>query len=93
MIKTIQSKLAPSVATSTFQIVQRVISEVTGNNLEDITLDADLENDLGIDMRTEFLAIITRIQRSIDVVLPISDVKNCLTVAELVELVEEEREL
>ncbi len=78
---------------TTLSVVQQVVSDVTGNDMEDITLDALLEDDLGINMVTEFLPILKGIQKQVDVILPIREVKNCLTVAELVELVDEEREL
>jgi acyl carrier protein len=78
---------------TTFQVVQHVISEATGNDPEDITLDAALADDLGIEMLTDFLPIVKGIQKHIDVILPTQEVKRCLTVAELVELVDEEREL
>ena len=77
----------------TFTIIQHIIAETTGNDMEDITLDADLEDDLGINMMDEFPAIVTKIQKQIDVILPVSAVKECATVAELVELVDDEREL
>jgi acyl carrier protein len=84
--------VAPS-GHDTFAIVQRIIAETTGNELEDITLDADLEEDLGINMMNEFPMIVTKIQKNIDVVLPVNSVKECVTVAELVELVDDERDL
>ncbi len=84
---------APVTNTDTFTIVQHIIAETTGNDLEDITLDADLEEDLGINMMDEFPAIVTKIQKQIEVILPVSSVKECATVAELVELVDDERDL
>ena len=77
----------------TFLILQNIIADTTGIDLEDITMDADLEEDLGINMMSEFPVIITKIQKKIDVNLPVSAVKECVTVADLVELVEDEREL
>jgi len=77
----------------TFTIIQHIIAETTGNDMEDITLDADLEDDLGINMMDEFPVIVTKIQKQIEVILPVSAVKECATVAELVELVDDEREL
>ena len=77
----------------TFLIIQQIIAETTGIDLEDITLDADLEEDLGINMLSEFPVIITKIQKQIDVILPVASVKECVTVADLVELVDDEREL
>lgn len=77
----------------TFFILQHIIAETTGIELEEITLDADLEEDLGINMMSEFPVIITKIQKKIDVNLPVSAVKDCQTVADLVELIDDEREL
>jgi len=77
----------------TFLIVQQIIAETTGNDVEDITLDADLEEDLGMNMLHELPAIVMKIQKQIDVKLPIQAVRECATVAELVELIDDEREL
>jgi acyl carrier protein len=91
-----KSSALHAVATSeqdTFHIVQRIIAETTGIDVEEITLDADLEEDLGIDMMREFPAIVIKIQKEIDVVLPVKAVKECVTIAELVELIDDEREL
>jgi acyl carrier protein len=78
----------------TFALVQRIIAEVTGNEMDDITLDADLEEDLGINMMTEFPAVITKLKKEVpEVIIPTSAFMDCATVAELVELIDEEREL
>jgi acyl carrier protein len=78
----------------TFNIVQSIIADTTGNEIDDITLDADLEEDLGINMINEFPAIVTKIKLDIpDVKLPITSVLECTTVGELVDLIDEEREL
>jgi acyl carrier protein len=77
----------------TFGVVQRVIAEVTGLDYEDITLDADIEEDLGIEMMSEFPAIVVRLQKELDVVLSMPVVRDCVTIAELVELIDDEREL
>lgn len=78
----------------TLAIVQRIIAETTGNDIEDVTLDADLEEDLGINMLNEFPIVISKLQKTIpDVILPIHAVKDCATVAELVEVIDEERDL
>jgi acyl carrier protein len=92
------AKSSPSMTTAapgndTFFIVQHIIAETTGIDIEDITLDADLEEDLGINMMSEFPAIITKIQKQIEVNLPVSAVKECAVVAELVELIDDERDL
>ena len=80
---------------SVYQIVSQSIQEVTGLEENDITLDASLEEDLGLDMLSDFPAIITEINHHLDIKLPlqnqdfISDLKDCETVAELVDLIEE----
>jgi acyl carrier protein len=77
----------------TFSSIQRIIAEVTGNELEDITLDAEFEEELGIDAMTELPVIWSKVQREFDIILPIAVVRDCATVAELVELVDDERDL
>ncbi len=77
----------------TLSVVQRIIAEVTGNDIEDITLDADLEEDLGVEMLHELPLIVLKIQKELDVKLSMAAVKDCATVAELVELIDDEREL
>ncbi len=91
--QTAQHSVGSKTAQSTFTIVQRIIAETTGNDIEDITLDADLEEDLGIDVIVELPAIVMKIQKEIDVKLSMAAVKECATVAELVELIDDEREL
>jgi acyl carrier protein len=83
----------PANPNDTFFILQHIIAETTGIELEEITLDADLEEDLGVNMMSEFPVIITKIQKQIEVNLPVSSVKECATIADLVELVDDEREL
>jgi acyl carrier protein len=91
--KTASPPLSPP-GNDTLAILQRIITETTGNDLEDITLDADLQEDLGINMISEFPVIISKLQQAIpDVTLPIHMVKDCATVAELVEVIDEERDL
>ena len=85
---------AAAPANDTFGIVRRIIAETSGIELEEITLDADIEEDLGINMVNEFPVIVTKIQQALpDVFLPVQSVKDCVTIAELVELIDEEREL
>ncbi len=80
---------------STYQTVSQAIQEVTGLEEADITLDASLEEDLGVDMLSDFPAIITEINHQLEIKLPlqnqdfIEDLKECETVAELVDLIEE----
>ncbi|SRR5258708_5862928 len=80
-------------ANDTFLVLQHIVAETTGIEMEEITLDADFEEDLGINMMSEFPVIITKIQKQIEVNLPVSAVKECATIADLVELVDDEREL
>lgn len=89
------TKIAAGTAkvSETFAAVQQVIADVTGNEPEDITQYADLEEDLGIDMLTEFPAILMKLQKNYDITLPMHLAKECVTVDELVELVDDEREL
>ena len=77
----------------TLSVVQRVIAEITGNDIEDITLDADIEEDLGIDMISEFPVIVMRIQKELEVLLPKAAVRDCVIIAELIELIDDERDL
>ena len=77
----------------TLSVVQRVIADITGNDIEDITLDADIEEDLGIDMISEFPIIVMKIQKELDVILPKAAVRDCVIIAELVELIDDERDL
>lgn len=80
---------------STYQIVSQSIQEISGLDESDVTLDASLEDDLGLDMLSDFPAIITEINQQVEVKLPlqnhdfIEELKNCETVAELVDLIEE----
>ena len=77
---------------NTFAILQRIIAETTGNDLEDITLDAEPEEDLGITMM-ELSSIVAKLQKELDIRLSMKAVKDCATVAEFVELIDDERDL
>lgn len=79
-------------------IVNKNITEVLGVGEDEITIDADLENDLGIDMLEAYPKIIKRINQDLDGILPLSDryfvreLKRAETVGELIEVVETEAE-
>jgi acyl carrier protein len=79
-----------------FTLVQRIIADTSGIDVEDIHDDDELLFDLNIDMMYEFPVIIRRIEAEIsnpdeDVVhkLPLDRVRKCNDVMDLVELVEE----
>jgi len=81
-----------------YQVVANAIQEVTGLDASEITLDADLAEDLEIDQLQAFPHIMKLINQSLDDELPlrnanfISELKKCETVADLVDLVESESE-
>lgn len=80
------------------RIVAEVVSEVTGLDPVDVTYDASLEDDLGLDMMESFPRIMRGINEQLDGALPLSDklfvadIKACETIAELVDLIESESE-
>jgi acyl carrier protein len=91
------SKTVP--ASDTFTIVQHSIAEVSGWDPEEITLDSRFdEEDLGLSMSDEFPMMVARIRKKLSdlgetITLPLEDVRNCEVVAELIELIDDEREL
>ncbi len=80
---------------SIYDITIEAIQERTGLEKDDITLDALLEDDLGINMISDFPAIIKKINKQLDIKMPLQDqdfideLKECETVAELVDLIED----
>lgn len=80
------------------QIVASAVSDVTGLDVSDVTLDSALEDDLGLDMVESFPKIMREVNEQLDGVLPLSernfvnDLKSCETIAELVDLIEVESE-
>lgn len=77
----------------TLSIVQRIISEVSGTYVEVITQDADPSEDLDIDLIQELPIILARIKKETGVALSIEAFRNCGSIAELVEMIDEERDL
>jgi acyl carrier protein len=75
----------------TFTRLQRVIAESTGHDIEEITLDTDFEDDLGLDADTDFPNLIPVIKMEFkEISLPNQDILSCATVAELVERIDDE---
>lgn len=84
-------------ATSIYQVIIKAITEVTGLDADDISLDSALdEEDLSIDMVESFPRIIASINEQLDHQLPVQDpvfrteLKACETIAELVDVIETE---
>ncbi len=76
----------------TFLRLQRVIADNTGHDPEEITLDTDFEDDLGLDMDNDFAALVPAIKREFsDVNISSKAIMNSATVAELVELIDDEQ--
>ncbi len=74
----------------TFTRLQRVIAESTGHDVEEITLDTDFDDDLGLD-DTDFPNIIPAIRMEFrDINLSNKEIMYCDTVAELVERIDDE---
>jgi acyl carrier protein len=91
-----KSQPAKTSATSqTLPIVQEVIAEILGIEPVEVTLDSDFEEDLGMNRLTEYPMAITQLKRRISEIASLrpQDFTDCLTVAELVELIDEERDL
>lgn len=75
----------------TFTRLQRVIADATGHDPEEITIDTDFEDDLGLDVDTDFPSLIPLIKMEFkEVTLSNQDILNCATVAELVERIDDE---
>lgn len=79
-------------------IVIQAINEVTGVDTEEITLDAHVEDDLGIDLVTTFPKIMQEINLNMGGQLPlrdpefVADLKEAETVGELVDVIGAELE-
>ncbi|CAN5291468.1 hypothetical protein BH10PAT2_BH10PAT2_2890 [soil metagenome] len=75
----------------TFTRLQRVIAESTGHDVEEITLDTDFEDDLGLDTETDFPNLIPAIKMEFrEITLSNQEILNCATVAELIERIDDE---
>jgi len=82
-----------------FNRLRQLITEVTGNDIEEVIPDADLEEDLGLDLDVDTSRIVDRINQEFDIDLSEKTVYKELTeeahasVAELAKLVYDEYEL
>ncbi len=74
-------------------IVQNIIADLTGNELEDVDPTSDLENDLNIN-ELDFKRIVNTLNLDFNISLTIDEVlEEAETVEELSILVQEESEL
>ena len=81
----------PAVKEDTFTRLQRVVADSTGHDPEEITLDTDFEEDLGLNVEHDFLSILPAIKMEFkEVTLANRDLLSCSTVAELVEKIDDE---
>jgi acyl carrier protein len=64
--------------------VEQIIQQQIGSN-EELSADTDLLNDLAIDS-LELVEVGLKIEKQFGKKLPISDLRGCVTVGELVEL-------
>ncbi len=81
----------PKKIDDTFTRVQRVVADSTGHDPEEITLDTDFEDDLGLDADTDFPNLVPAIKMEFrEITLSNQDILNCATVAELVERIDDE---
>ena len=78
--------------------VIQAISEITGFDEEDITMDSSLEEDIGVDMIQTFPKIMQNLNQNMDNQLPlrnidfVNELKYADTVGELVEVIKSEVE-
>lgn len=81
-----------------FAIVAETIQEITGLDKSEISLNADITEDLEIDPIVTFPLILRTINQQLEGQLPlnnhefVSELKKCETIAELVDLIEGESE-
>lgn len=74
--------------------VQNIISEITGYEPEDIKPSFDLEEDLQLNMDTNFILIIKRANAQFGTHLNAKELRDEVeTVGDLVDLIDEETEL
>ncbi len=82
-----------------FNRLRQLLTEVTGNDIEEVVPDADLEEDLGLNLDVDLSRIVDRINREFGISLQEKLVYEELTeeahasVAELAKLVYDEYEL
>ena len=73
-----------------FEKVKKIINEVISIEEEKITLDANLENDLGADS-LDAVEIIMLLEDEFDISLDDEATQNIKTVSDLVKFIEEKR--
>lgn len=82
-----------------FNRLRQLLTEITGNDIEEVVPDADLEEDLGLNLDVDLGRIVDRINREFGISLQEKLVYEELTeeahasVAELAKLVYDEYEL
>lgn len=82
-----------------FNQLRQLLTDITGNNIEEVVPDADLEEDLGLDLDVDLNRLVDRINREFEIELNEKAVYKELTeeahasVAELAKLVYDEYEL
>lgn len=82
-----------------FNRLRQLLTEITGNDIEEVVPDADLEEDLGLNLDVDLGRIVDRINREFGISLQEKVVYEELTeeahasVAELAKLVYDEYEL
>jgi len=79
---------------STLSQVQEVIAEITGYEPSDVQPHFNLEDDLQLNMETDFLAVIKRINSHFHTHFNAKELaEEVETVSELVDMIEDETEL
>jgi acyl carrier protein len=82
-----------------FNQLRQLLTDITGNNIEEVVPDADLEEDLGLDLDVDLNRLVDRINKEFEIELNEKTVYQELTeeahasVAELAKLVYDEYEL
>ena len=82
-----------------FNRLRQLLTDITGNNIEEVVPDADLEEDLGLDLELDLNRLVDRINKEFAIELSEKTVYQELTqeahasVAELAKLVYDEYEL
>ena len=81
-----------------FPKLKVLLSEITGNEIDDITVYSHLEDDLGVNLHDEFRRIVAQINLEFEISLNKSELLDELsetgeTVGELAKLIDEECEL
>ena len=80
--------------TSTLTEVQDIIAEITGYEPTDIQPHFNLEEDLQLNMETDFLAVVKRINAHFHTHFKAKDLADEVeTISQLVEVIEDETEL